>query len=262
MTRSVQNRYQNWIKKLLLDSRSYWERITCATLFTEIAIGKLSVAQLQYSVTNFYPVIEGFPKYLGIMLAKVPSGNRKEAVLARKWLIENLRSEAKHASWFVDLAAGFGVSRHRFLRPISPPPEMDAINNYLLRVCTEGSFAECLAAVNFAMEGPTGEWTKNIRKGLRLYKQKEGIQFGPDTMAWIDAHALYDDRHVEDALRLMGLFATTQDEQERASAAAIRALAYYAMAVESCYFMSKNTSLATSPSLTPLRQIKEAGGRG
>src|SRR5712691_11294156 len=130
MTR-VRAQHPEWIKKLLVDSRSYWDRITHSALFTDVTTCKLSVERIRFAITNFYPVIESFPEYLGIMLSKVPPGNAKDAVLAREWLIENLHVEEMHANWFVKLAKVFGVSQSRFVKPINPPAEMDAINNYL-----------------------------------------------------------------------------------------------------------------------------------
>src|ERR1700681_4352138 len=103
-----------WIKTLLCDSQSYWKRITHSALFSDIAAGKLSVERLRFALTNFYPVIENFPMYLGLMLSKAPAGNAGNAVLARQWLMENLHVEQRHANWFVDFAVGFGVPRSYF----------------------------------------------------------------------------------------------------------------------------------------------------
>jgi pyrroloquinoline quinone (PQQ) biosynthesis protein C len=230
--------YPIWIGRLLIDSRTYWRRVTNSSLFTEIGNSTFVVERIRFSQIYFYPLIESFPRYLGAMLARVPAGNAKECVRARNWLIENLRVEARHASWWVDFARGFGVPASRFLNAITPPPEMDAISNYLWRVCTQATFAECFAAVNFAIEGPTGEWARSTHAAFRSYKNKAGTNFGPKTMLWLRAHAIYDDSHVHDALGLMALFAKTPAEQELAAAAAIRALKYYAMAVEACYRLS------------------------
>jgi pyrroloquinoline quinone (PQQ) biosynthesis protein C len=246
----VRQRIQpDWIRALLRDSQEYWTRITRSALFKNIATGALSADRVRFAIKNFYPVIESFPQYLGLMLGKAPQGHSRAAVMARQWLLENLHVEQRHAAWFVDLAAGFGLSRSNFLNPIVPPPEMDAINNYLWRVCTQGTFVECLGAVNFAMEGPTAEWTRLTKQGLRLYDGREGVQFSADTMTWIDAHAVYDDDHVEGALRLMGLLAKTKAEQQSSAAAALRSLQYYAMAIESCYQLSERApiSFPTAP---------------
>jgi pyrroloquinoline quinone (PQQ) biosynthesis protein C len=226
--------HPNWIRILLRDSQLYWDRITRSALFTNIANGTLPVEGVRFAIKNFYPVIESFPQYLGLMLGKAPQGQSKAAAAARQWVLENLHVEQRHAAWFVDLAAGFGLARSDFANPIVPPPEMDAINNYLWRICAQGTFVECLGAVNFAMEGPTADWTRFTRDGFRTYDGRHGVKFSARTMAWVDAHAVYDDDHVEGALRLMGLLAKTPTEQNAASAAALRSLQYYVMAIEHC----------------------------
>jgi pyrroloquinoline quinone (PQQ) biosynthesis protein C len=232
--------HPRWIENFLVKSQTEWNRVTKNALFTEIAERKLPVQMVQFAVKNFYPFIESFPKYLALMLSRIPSGGAKEVALARQWLMENLHVEERHAKWFIDLGVGFGLSRSIFSSPIRPPAQVDAINNYLWRVSTQGSLAECFGAVNFAMEGPTGEWTKATREGFKRYEGTKDTDFCAGTLAWIDAHAMYDDDHVEGALRLMALFARTPAEQEKATAAAIRSLEYYAMAVEACYLLSQH----------------------
>ena len=234
------NSHPQWIQDLLHKSRKDWNRVTQSKLFTEITERKLPIRKLRFAVKNFYPLIESFPQYLGLMLSRMPRGGANKAALARQWLMENLHVEEKHASWFINLGVGFGLPRSDFSRPIRPPAQIDAINNYLWRVCTQGSLAECFAAVNFAMEGPTGEWTKATREGFKRYRGAEGVDLGKDALMWVDAHAIYDDDHVEGALRLMAIFARTPEDQQKTINAAIRALEYYAMAVEACYLMPQD----------------------
>lgn len=230
---------QKWLKLLIDNSQIHLKRIIESTIIKEISAGTFSVEQLRFVIKNFYPLVSSFPQYLDLMVAKIPADNKKRSVLAHKWLIENLKVEQNHTSWFVDFAAGFGVPRSEFSESFSPPGKMNALNNYLQKICEHGTFAECLGAVNFAIEGPTGEWTKSAKQGFRKYKGKPGIPFGPGTMTWIDAHAIYDDDHVVNAIKLMGLFARTKAEQDKVTSATIRSLEYYAMAVESCYELSK-----------------------
>ena len=112
---------------------------------------------------------------------------------------------------------------------------MDAINHYLWRVSTHGSLAEGMSAVNFAVEGPTGEWTKRVKEGFEKHSSVEELEIGENTLEWIAAHATYDDRHPDEALEIVKAYATTDEEREKVKHAAKRALEYYALALETCY---------------------------
>lgn len=137
------------------------------------------------------------------------------------------------------MAHGFGVPKKALLKVIYPPPEMDAINNYLWRVCTQGSLVEGISAANFAVEGATGEWTKKSEKGFEKYRNVKGFEVDEKALQWIKAHASYDDRHPEEALEIIKVYATTKDQHEAVKQAAIRALAYYALALDTCYEVFK-----------------------
>jgi pyrroloquinoline quinone (PQQ) biosynthesis protein C len=71
-----------------------------------------------------------------------------------------------------------------------------------------GSLAEAFAAVNYAIEGTTGEWTRLVMPAFRDH-------FGDDkySLMWLVEHAEYDDAHPREALELIKI--TTRDEEER-----------------------------------------------
>ncbi len=58
--------------------------------------------------------------------------------MARQWLMENINIERRHALWYQQWAVDFGVLPEAFANPILPPPEMDAINNYLWCIAHNG----------------------------------------------------------------------------------------------------------------------------
>ncbi len=224
-----------WVTEFLEDIKAYKGRVVGSSFFRAIADGSLSKRQFQGALINFYPLIENFPKYMGLNLAKAPADGSSRSRKARDWLIKNMNVERLHAVWWRDFALGFGVSKRDLEVFISPPAEMDAINNYLWHVCAHGTLAEGVCASNFAIEGPTGEWTKQVEASLRRYAGVEGISVNKRTLQWVSAHASYDDRHPYEALEIVKAFAETPEEQEKVKLAAKRAMEYYALALESCY---------------------------
>jgi len=201
--------------------------------------GDLTAKRFQGGLINFYPLIESFPLYMALNLTKVPAGESSRNTKARYWLSRNINQERIHTTWWKQWAAGFGVSKKVLERPIAPPAEMDAINNYLWRICSHGSLSEAMSAVNFAIEGATGKWTSKANDSLHKYYSKQGYQINEKTLEWVSAHASYDDKHPEQALEIIKAYATNSEEQAKVRDAAKRSLEYYALALDACYDIFK-----------------------
>ncbi len=227
--------HPEWVRNFLEEIEPYNDRIMNGPYFDEMAAGTLSMSRFRGGLLNFYPLIEDFPAYMGHAIQKVPRGRSRRNDMARDWLMQNINIERKHTLWYRQWAIDFGVPRKAFDKPIVPPPEIDAINNFLWRTVTHGTVAECIAAVNYGIEGPSGEWTKRVEPNIRKYEGRDGVTFRRSTLFWIKAHAAYDDMHTPEALELIKAFATTRREQEKATRAALRSMAYYAMAADACY---------------------------
>ncbi|MCA1593569.1 MAG: iron-containing redox enzyme family protein [Acidobacteria bacterium] len=228
-----------WMKEFRGFIQPYQDKVVNSRIFRDINKGTLTVKQFQGALINFFPLIESFPQYMALNLAKVPPGDSKRNRKAKQWLISNMNIERLHTVWWKHFAAGFNVPAKVLEAPICPPPEMDAINNYLWRICTRGSLAEGISASNFAIEGPTGEWTKNVKEAFEKYRNVEGLRINERTLEWIQAHASYDDKHPVEALEIIKSFATSKEEQEKVKYAAKRALEYYALALDACYELFK-----------------------
>jgi pyrroloquinoline quinone (PQQ) biosynthesis protein C len=227
--------HPQWVLDFLDFLKPYKDKVTNHRLFVDVSYGRLTKKRAQGALINFYPLVESFPQYMALNLAKVPSGNFKWNEKTRHWLIANIHQERLHTGWWRQMARGFGVPGETLNSLIYPPPEMDAINNYLWRVSTHGSLAEGLSAVNFAVEGPTGEWTKRAKKGFKEYRHVEELKIEENNLEWIAAHATYDDKHPDEALEIIKAYASTNEEQEKVRQAAKRALEYYALALDACY---------------------------
>jgi len=234
-----------WLQETLEDLKKLEDRITLHALFKEFREGSLSVKHIQRTLINFYPLIEAFPKYLALNLAKVPAG--ATASPARRWLIANINQERLHSDWWKNLATGFGVVATELDEEIAPPAELDAINNYLWRICTYGSLAEGIAACNYAVEGPTGIWTKSVETSFQNYAHQPNVHINKKTLGWISAHARYDDRHPIEALEIIKIAATTKNDQIQVRRAAIRALEYYALALDAALSLLRLESHCEKP---------------
>lgn len=228
-----------WIQEFLRLMSSFMDRIVNGDYFGQVAAGTLSMTIFRGGLINFYPLVENFPAYMGRAIEKVPAGKSPRNDMARDWLMENINIERRHTLWFRQWAIDFGVPEETFHTAIVPPPGMDAINNFLWRTVDQGTLAECIAAVNFGIEGATSEWTKSVKRNIRAYEGQEGVTFRKGTMFWIKAHAAYDDKHTPESLELIKAFATTDHEREKVIQAAQRSLEYYAMAAEACYEIFK-----------------------
>jgi pyrroloquinoline quinone (PQQ) biosynthesis protein C len=91
-----------------------------------------------------------------------------------------------------------------------------------------------MSATNFAVEGPTGQWTKRVMDGFEKYSGVAGLEINDRTTTWVSAHADYDDMHPHEALEIIKSYATSAEEQRRVRQAAKRAMEYYSMALDSC----------------------------
>lgn len=227
--------HQEWMSELLDYLKLYENKVVNHRYFQDMANGTLSIERFHRGLIYFYPLIEAFPKYMALNLAKVPAADSGWNSKTRSWLITNMNVERVHTVWWRQWAEGFGVSKDVLDEEIHPPAEMDAINNYLWRICTHGSLAEGVSATNYAVEGPTGQWTISVKEGLRKYQSVEGLNVNKKTVEWVAGHADYDDRHPYEALEIIKAYATTQEEQNRVKQAAKRAMEYYAMALDDCY---------------------------
>lgn len=227
--------HPTWIKEFLDFIEPYKNSVVNSKIFKDMADGSLTIKRFHGGLINFYPLIESFPKYMALNLAKVPPGDSRWNKRTRYWLITNINQERVHTNWWKQWAAGFGVSHNVLNKEVCPPPEMDAINNYLWRVCTHGSLAEGISAANFAVEGATGEWTRNVNESLQKYRNVEGVEINKKTSEWVTAHAAYDDRHPYEALEIVKAYATTEEEQKKVTQATKRALEFYALALDACY---------------------------
>ncbi|MDF2446342.1 MAG: pyrroloquinoline quinone biosynthesis protein [Moraxellaceae bacterium] len=224
-----------WAQRFWNDLAPVKDRIATHALFREMADGELSLARFRHALLNFYPLVGNFPHYMALTLARTQEVSRPGMLATRDWLINNIRIEQRHLYWYRDWAMGFGISPAA-LDAVTPPPAMDAVNHFLWHVNQRGSIAESLAATNLAIEWATGDWTQSVVKGMRLYAERGVARIDRRSMAWLRAHAHYDDAHPHEAMELVKQLCDNDPElQARAFAAARRGMEYYLLALDDCY---------------------------
>lgn len=226
--------HPRWMEELLASLRPEWDAACAPRLFRETAEGpRPPLAHWRRFLSNCFVIVENFPKYMGLSLAKTTYGQRPGDASIRRWLLQNLGVEAKHAEWWIDWMRATGLEPEDVFRQ-QPSPEVLALHEHLLETCRHGTLAEGVAASNWAIEGVTGVWTERVVEPFRAYAE-DGVRIDAYSMMWLKAHARYDDTHPEEALEIIKLSTDTgSDEPARVVAAARESLVLLARAFDAC----------------------------
>ena len=211
------------------------DRVGQHPLFQDMANGRLNLKCFRSALLNFYPLVAHFPSYMGLALSKATDFTETGVTETRNWLIQNIKVEERHLNWYRDWAGGFGLTIDELDR-VRPPVAMNAVNHFLWNINTKGSLAECLAATNLAIEWATGDWSIQVYKGINAYIDHPEVSINKRSLAWLRAHAHYDDIHPYEAMELIKRLGEGKPEiQEKAFQAALEGLAYYELALDECY---------------------------
>lgn len=227
----AQTPHPAWVADLLTAQEPLWARVVNCRLFTTTVTGPFSEELWRRSIAEFWCVIEAFPKYMGLTLAKTTFGRSQRDYLAREWLIGNIAVESMHAAWYLDWAAAHGIPEAELLAH-RPSPEVAALHEWLFSVAHRGSLAQAIGAINYAVEGTTGAWTKLICPVFAA--RYDGRPDAHRALAWLKAHAKYDDLHPVEALEIVKL-AARPDEHVAIASDIQRSLELIARGFEWCY---------------------------
>jgi pyrroloquinoline quinone (PQQ) biosynthesis protein C len=152
-------------------------------------------------MVGIWPVIEGFPGYMARSLLKTRFGRSEGDNLARRWLVRNIRVEQNHAEYWLNWSEGHNVPRQRLIDGTLPPGTA-ILADWCEEISTKGALAPSIAAVNYAIEGATGEWARTLFESEGYAAQfPESTRRG--TMRWLQLHAAYDDQHPWEALEIV-----------------------------------------------------------
>jgi pyrroloquinoline quinone (PQQ) biosynthesis protein C len=221
--------HPSWVTGMLGRLTDSWQGVLASPVFTDTANFGVDDAVWRRVVCEFFCVVEAFPKYMGSYLARTTFGVRPGDLLARNWLIGNIRTEAKHAQWFLDWGVGLGLEPSEIIQH-RPGPAAAALCEFLWSVSLRGSLVTAFGAVNYAIEGTTGEWTRLV---LPAFDNRFGDD--PRALKWLSMHAEYDDAHPREALELMKLTARDEDDHRAAEEAVGLSLELFRRAFDSCY---------------------------
>lgn len=217
-----------WVLDMKTRIQPHWQAVLDCPLVREAAAGTLSLRQMHAWMTQLYPFIETFPKWIALNIAKT------QDPVSRAFMIDNVRVEKRHAEQWVLMAEGFGIDAKE-LYALQPIPEVDALTHWLWSINTQGSLAEAVGATNYAIEGITHDISTTVVKGFPLYEGRDGLRLTKKAYWWMEAHAKYDDMHPIEALHVMKLYTTSKDLEEKVTFAAQRSLEYMLMALDACY---------------------------
>jgi pyrroloquinoline quinone (PQQ) biosynthesis protein C len=226
--------HPRWVEAMLASVQPEWEAACRPLLFTQTAGGRLPpLRDWQRTLSDCFTIVENFPKYMGLSLAKTTYGRRPGDASIRRWLLQNLGVEAKHAEWWIDWMQAVGLEPSEVFQA-TPSPEVQALHEHLLETCARGTLAEGVAAANWAIEGVTGVWTHDVVDAFRGYAA-HGARIDAYSMMWLKVHARYDDAHPEEALEIIKLSVDEgTDEPARVVAAARKSLALLGRAFQAC----------------------------
>jgi pyrroloquinoline quinone (PQQ) biosynthesis protein C len=218
-----------WVESMIANIKPDWTGVLESPLFEATLQGPFPETTWRLVLLEFFGIVESFPKYMGVALGKTTFGRRPGDILARDWLIGNIRTEALHAQWYVDWAIGLGITEEEIVSH-RPGPEVAALQEYLWSMAYRGTLAESFAAVNYAIEGTTGEWTRLV---MPAFKQRLGD--GDPGLMWLTEHAEYDDAHPREALELIKITVRGEEEQERVEEATRLSLRLFRRAFDATY---------------------------
>jgi pyrroloquinoline-quinone synthase len=178
--------------------------------------GKLTLQNLREYAISYYPQVAAFPTYV----SGVHSGCEDPGLRAE--LLENLVEEERGAENHPALWRRFAVAtgaREEDLQITPRTPEVAEAITEFRRATREGSVAEGLAAL-YAYESQIPEISATKREGLAAFY---GI-CDSEATRFFSVHETADVWHRQVERAALGRAASTEDEQQRALAAAERCL--------------------------------------
>ena len=113
----------------------------------------------------------------------------------------------------------FGVPKGRFQRQLPMLAAVRDFHDFLSASCQVASFAEGVAATNYAVEGVAQRISEKALRGLG-----KNEKLGPRGRWWLEEHAKYDDEHPVHALEIIKARVAHGEDPEAVTAAAIHSL--------------------------------------
>ena len=193
--------YPVWLQRVVRQTNVHKQRVVDHPLFALMRDAKLPLSALRRFLVGVWPTIEQFPRFMAMNLKKITYADSAGEDMARRYLIQNIRVEQKHAEHWVAWAASAGLTLND-LRTADDVEGMHALSHWCWYVCDTASLAVAIAATNYAVEGATGEWSCVVCS-TDAYAQSIAPDIRVSAMRWLRVHAEYDDTHPWEALEVI-----------------------------------------------------------
>lgn len=193
--------YPQWAQDMVAECDHVKQSVVNHELWSMMRDGELDETGTANFMTGLWPVIERFPAYMARSLLKTRYGRSRGDDLARRWLVRNIRVEQNHAEYWLNWADGAGVSREQVLNGV-PPGGTLVFADWCEEVSQSDTLAAGIAAVNYAVEGATGEWAQHVYE-CEHYAESFPEPIRKSSLRWLQMHAAYDDTHPWEALEIV-----------------------------------------------------------
>jgi len=193
--------YPQWLQNVVRETNPDKERVVNHPLFAMIRDATLPLPQLQRFLSGVWLTVERFPHFMAMNLQKAQVGDSIGVDMARRFLIQNIRVEQKHADYWLAWAQASGL-RLENLKMASNCFEVQALAHWCWYISAQPSLVVGVAATNYAVEGATGEWS-NLICSKDDYANSLPASSRTAAMRWLRVHAEYDDTHPWQALDIV-----------------------------------------------------------
>jgi pyrroloquinoline quinone (PQQ) biosynthesis protein C len=193
--------YPTWLQEVVLDTTDDKMNVVNHELFALMRDARLPLPVMQRFLIGVWPTIEQFPRFMSMNLKKISYGESVGEDMARRYLIQNIRVEQKHAEHWATWAQAANVTLDD-LRDGHEIEGLQALALWCWHVCDQSSLAVAMAATNYAVEGATGEWSCVVCS-KSTYAESLPSEIRVPAMRWLRVHAEYDDTHPWEALDIV-----------------------------------------------------------
>jgi pyrroloquinoline quinone (PQQ) biosynthesis protein C len=193
--------YPVWLQRVVHETSPHKRRVVEHELFSLMRDAKLPLSAMQRFMVGVWPTIEQFPRFMAMNLKKMGYGDSVGEDMARRYLIQNIRVEQKHAEHWASWAKSADLTLAE-LRAGGDTEELQALAHWCWYVSDQASLPVAIAATNYAVEGATGEWSCVVCS-KETYAASLPEEIRVPSMRWLKVHAEYDDTHPWEALDIV-----------------------------------------------------------
>src|SRR5688500_3716347 len=142
--------YPVWVQRVVRETNVHKRRVVDHPLFGLMREAKLPLPVMQRFLMGVWPTIEQFPRFMAMNLKKMTYGESVGEDMARRYLIQNIRVEQKHAEHWVTWAGAAGLTIND-LRSATEVEGLQALAHWCWYVCDSASLPVAIAATNYAV---------------------------------------------------------------------------------------------------------------